>query len=192
MATSSTGRSTPTGRPGAGTIGKGVRIVDRWRRPSEAEEGEHRTAVGGVVSVGFRGALPALQSKQADGDVAETAHNTRTTAGTHLGFVLAIRHITNVMALVLDMPMSTDQGEQPLGRGLLRVEAGDTVGGFLSYFARLDVDGLAMDAKDLDGVGEVEVSLQFRADLDRAGFDATVPLVGLPDPRGKKNPHPGP
>lgn len=158
---------------------------------SDAEKSEHRCGVRGVMPVGFGGTRPAAQAEQADGDVTETGHDARTTAGANLGFVLPVGHITHVMGLVLDVPVPTDQGKQPLRRGLLPGEAGDAVGDLFSHFARFDVDGLAVDPEDLGGVREVQIALEFRADLDGAGFDAPVPFVGLPDRRGKKNPRPG-
>lgn len=159
---------------------------------SDAQQCERASAVAGVVTCRLGDICPAHQPQERDRQVTDRRHGPWSVSGSYLRVILVVRTVTHVMELVLDVPVIADQPQQSLGCRLLSRQAGDPVGVLDGHLAGLEAGRLTMDAKDLDGVREVQVALQFRAHPDRSRFDPTVALVRLAVRRGKKNLRPGP
>src|SRR5207249_10315210 len=73
-----------------------------------------------------------------------------------------------------DAPLAAVNGQYAFGRSLLECAAGDTQCGFKTGLAGFLFNRFPLDAKDLTGVGKVQVVIQRRAAPDAAGFDAAM------------------
>lgn len=82
-----------------------------------------------------------------------------------------------MMQPVLDPPVATIEGEQSLGIGPLRLEAGDPVGDFDGVFTLFPA--FASDLANLLQTGPTrsKVARQFRAGDQRAALASTMPFV---------------
>ena len=79
----------------------------------------------------------------------------------------------------LDAPVAAIDGQQALRRGLAWGAAGQAEGDFTRAFAAALVYDLALDAKDLGHMREVEIVVEFCAAPDAASLDAAVCDVGF-------------
>ena len=103
-----------------------------------------------MVAVGGGDVGVAVQSQQADGQVAERRHDAGRVPGSDQRFVFLIGHVTDPVELVLYLPVATDPGGQGSRAGI--GVAGDEVD---------DLDGLpallgdrTADLRDLGGAVE--------------------------------------
>ncbi|BAI75189.1 transposase (plasmid) [Azospirillum sp. B510] len=107
--------------------------------------------------------------------VAQHRHGLWHGAGSHPAGVFAQEDVTPPVQAVLDAPVVAGEREQRRRRGVVAVQAGDDVDGFVRDRA-LDLAG-PLDAADLRHAGPVERGNDLAADGDAAGFDAPVPLL---------------
>ena len=68
----------------------------------------------------------------------------------------------------------------------MRGQTGEAIGGFPAYFLGNAFGGNSLDAEDLSGIGEGEVSRQFGTGPDVADFQAAVSFIGGRVVRGEK------
>src|SRR5450756_311439 len=100
---------------------------------------------------------PASQAEQADRDVAHRRHDLGRGTGPHLGAVLVVGTVPDVVLAVLDLPVAAVVGEQVGWVRLLRGAAGDPVDGLgLADQVVVEIAGLAADADGLEHPGEVD------------------------------------
>src|SRR5208283_3411747 len=95
-------------------------------------------------------------------------------AGTDAAAVLIKDPIENVVATVLDDPMSAVDLENALRAGLGGRAAGDAVSDFPRVFPRLFVGHVPLDNERLAHVGKVEIGVECGGGPDFAGLDTSV------------------
>jgi hypothetical protein len=89
----------------------------------DAEEGEGLAEAAGHLLGGLLDVGPAGQAEQADRDVAHRRHDLGHGASPHLGAVLVVGTVPDVVLAVLDLPVAAVVGEQVGWVRLLRGEA---------------------------------------------------------------------
>ena len=125
------------------------------------------------------------QTKEADGHVPEGGHDLGTMAGTDSGGILPINGILDPVETVLDLPMSPDKREDPVGRRLFGGKTGDPEGGFRASASILDEDRVTINAKHLVEMGEERIAIEGGGNTNGLGLDAAVTGEGCFNGRGK-------
>ena len=125
----------------------------------------------------------------ADGEVAQSGHDPRKTAGADLGVVFTEGAVPDVVEKIFNLPVAADPGgELGAGRGAGR-QAGDQVDAFDGELAGGEVLSPARDLECLLGVGVVEVregsGLQAPDLVAVVGPDAVVVVQNGSPPEGK-------
>ena len=109
-------------------------------------------------------------------------------ASTDLGVVFIEGYIPNIMEAILDLPLSAIQLQQPLGTGLLGGQTRQAIDDLFGFLLALEMGDLAMDAKDLSYVGEIDVVIQLGTAPDLANLQAPMPLIDRLVLRGGNRP----
>lgn len=94
------------------------------------------------------------------------------------------------MQAVFNLPMVSDQFHEAGGTGPVGGKAGDAVYDFESFFIRGENGGMAVKAKNLGGMGKIEIAGQFGAGPDGPFFQAAVLLIESFGLWGGKAPRP--
>lgn len=100
--------------------------------------------------------------------------------------VLIEGDVTDPMQAVFDRPVAAVQFEQALRTGVLGFEAGDAVDGFAGECSADALGALALDRKDLGGMGELQIALEPGAGPDPAHFQAAMRFLSRLVLRGGK------
>lgn len=117
----------------------------------------------------------------------------RAVATTHLGAVLVVRHVTDVVETVLNLPVTPVEREQARGVGLLGPEAGRADSSLHGAFApanhlALQICRDALDEEHLPDVREVEQVVQRGARPNAPRLDSPVAPIDRLVLRGGKPP----
>lgn len=86
--------------------------------------------------------------------------------------------IAHIVQTVLNVPVVTDEVEQPLRRSGLSREAGNAKNDFIGQFAGLLGLNEALQAKDLSRLRPGEIIIQLRTDRQIMIFQAIMPGAG--------------
>ena len=119
------------------------------------------------------------QTQQADGQVAQRGHDLSSGLLANAAAVFVKAHVAHIMQAVFNAPVATVQGQQAHRVGFLRRQTGDAIHGFGAELARAQLRGLALQAEDLSGVGEIQIALEFGAGPRRRISNRPWPLSSV-------------
>ncbi len=88
--------------------------------------------------------------------------------------IFPVDGILDPVETVLDLPVSPDEREDPLGGAFFGGEAGDSEDGLGTDFPIFLETDMAIDTKDLPDEGEGEVVIEGGGGANGLGVDATV------------------
>jgi len=117
------------------------------------------------------------QTQQADGQIAQRGHDLSSGEFANAAAVFVKAHVAHIMQAVFNAPVAAVQGQQAPGAGFLRTQTGDTIHGFAAQLAGVQGGGLALQAEDLRGIGEIQIVLQLAAGPQASDFQAAVAFI---------------
>jgi hypothetical protein len=101
--------------------------------------------------------------------------------------VLVEGDIPDPVETILNGPVTSGQLHDARWRGFLGSKAGNPVDDFGAFFVGSEVCGVALDAKDLFGVGKMRIIGEFRAGPDVTYLQSTMTLIDGCVLRGEKS-----
>jgi len=102
-------------------------------------------------------------AEDADNEVSQGRHDTWAGTSSDLRSVFVKGHVADPMEFVFNAPMHAVEFEYPLGRSLVRREAGDPVHRFGGLPILADMGYVTADAKDLAHIGKSQVAVELFA-----------------------------
>ena len=126
----------------------------------------------------------AFRFNKASGEPTKSSDVFRAIACAYAAAVLIIVPINNVVTAVFDAPVTSVDGKDTLGVGLLGSTAGDAVGDLLRAFACLFFCEMPLDEEGLSHVGEIEVMVELVCGPDLADFDSAMVRGAIMDEVG--------
>lgn len=130
--------------------------------------------------------MGASHAEQGDGQVSKRSHDLGAISPADAAAVFIIGDIADIMEAVFNGPMASGQAHEAGRSGLLGAEAGNSIDGFGAFFAGDEFGGMALDAKDLAGIGKGQVSGKFGAGPDVADFQPSMGFIDGGVRRGGK------
>ena len=94
-----------------------------------------------------------------------------TVAGAYAATIFIKIPIDDIVAAVLNTPMTAVDGKKTLSIGLVRGATGDAIGDFSGFFPGLFFYGVPFYYESLPNVGEVEIVVELGCGPDFTGFD---------------------
>ena len=110
----------------------------------------------------------------ANGETPESGDVFRAVASAYAAAIFIVVPIDNIVAAVLDAPVTAVDVKKTLGIGLIRGSAGDTVRDFDGLFAGLFLYGVPFDDESLSDMGKIEILVEFVCGPDLADFDPAM------------------
>jgi len=153
---------------------------ERWRLGSDAGQADQTQSSELMVSAKAKsgGDVDGTgQTQQADGQIAQRGHDLSSGMLANAAAVFVKAHVAHIMQAVFNAPVVAVQGQQAHRAGFLRSQTGDAIHGFGAPLARAQLRGLALQAEDLSGVGEIQIALQFATGPEAPDFQAAVAFL---------------
>lgn len=148
--------------------------------PSEAEQSQRTLGVAATGTQCWGEVGRSGQTQQADGQVAQRGHDLGSSVFANAAAAFVKAHVAHIMQAVFNAPgvaVERDPAEREHRVGFFRTQAGDAIHRFRAAFARGQFAGVALDAENLSGVGEMDVPSEFGAGPEAPDFQTTVAFI---------------